>query len=146
MQEIQHSSDSVKAFIDTCLERKLGTRTERTVMYLIYENYCRESGRIPGTLVQEIRDCPITLSTSGGKRREKLEIVKIKQFMNMQKCKVMDCFFRKYYLFNSIQILVPFSELSSMNTLPLCNSMMLSTSASPKPTPPISRLLALSTR
>lgn len=47
VQIIQRASDSVKAFVDEKLTEKEGARTERSVMYRLYEDYCRDAGRVP---------------------------------------------------------------------------------------------------
>ena len=47
VQAIQRASDSVKAFADERLSEKEGARVERSAMYRLYEDYCKDAGRVP---------------------------------------------------------------------------------------------------
>ena len=47
VEDIQCSSDSVKAFLRDKVIRMKGTKLEKSVMYRMYDNYCTDSGRTP---------------------------------------------------------------------------------------------------
>lgn len=46
VQNIQRSSDSVKAFTDECLQRKDGMKIAKSIMYQLYEDFCKEYDRM----------------------------------------------------------------------------------------------------
>ena len=47
VEDIQCSSDSVKAFLRDKVIRMKGLKLEKSVMYRMYDNYCTDSGRTP---------------------------------------------------------------------------------------------------
>jgi len=47
VEKVQRASDSVRAFLDEMICRKEGSRIERSRMYEMYEDYCKDNGRQP---------------------------------------------------------------------------------------------------
>lgn len=45
VQELYRAADSVKAFLDECMENAPGSRMDRAAVYKLYEEYCEENGR-----------------------------------------------------------------------------------------------------